>query len=82
MPLQKNLNTLIMPRNMISLLYMTDVIIYKTLKITFIKERIGQQSVIHYVGISANKQPKTNCQYYIHRAALPSHSSTDAIKNA
>lgn len=71
-----------MPGDRISSLYKMDVIINKTCKITFIKERIGQQSVIYYVGILADK-PKKSIVNVIKIEMLLSHAtvSTDAMEN-
>lgn len=61
-------------------LYMMNVIINKAFKnVTFIKERIGQPSLIYYVEISANEQTKH--QLYINRSAISSHSIHKATEN-
>lgn len=73
MPLEKNLNTLIILRD-ITLLYLMNVMKNKAFKnISFIKERTGQpSSLIYHVAISANTRTDSGG---VNRRAAPGHGA-------
>lgn len=72
MPLEKNLNTLIILRD-ITLLYLMNVMKNKAFKnISFIKERTGPPSLIYHVAISANTRTDSGG---VNRRAAPGHGA-------